>query len=175
MSYLNGDGFYGGVLPYAEGYDFVLLQPWEGRWADVYDFASALTPSAVAEAVAEGSPIWVDLMLPKFTAHAETPLQETLSALGVEKLFGAGALPAMVSGDASLSAAVQTISVSVGELGTEALAADRLVPVEPPVSVSGTSPMTSEPEWLHLESPFVYLIVERKTVLPVVMGIYAGN
>lgn len=175
MPYLIGDGFCGGVLSYAEGYDFVLLQPWEGRWADVYDFASALTPSAVAEAVAECSSSWVDLKVPKFTAHAETSLPGVLSELGVEKLFGAGALSAMVSGDASLSTAVQTLSVSVGELGTEALAADRLVPVDSPVSVSGTSPVVSEPEWLHLESPFVYLIVERETDLPVVMGIYAGN
>ena len=155
----------GFAKPYKGGkYAFVALLPNEG--VDVYDYVAGLTPEGLLHTLQNGKNEKVRTSLPKFSFAYEADLKKTLSALGMESAFqeGVADFSGMVTGfdgNGHLESVNQKTVISVGELGTKAAAVTTVV----------EAPDASEEHWVLLDRPFVYLIVDRETSLPLFMGI----
>lgn len=142
-------------------YAFVALLPNEG--VDVYDYVAGLTAEGLLHTLQNGKQTSVSASLPKFSFAYETKLAEPLSDLGMKSAFSPGAadFSRMMTCEGYLKSVNQKTVISVGELGTKAAA----------VTVAVSSP-TNEPTYaVHLNRPFVYLIVDRATNLPLFMGV----
>lgn len=96
-------------------------------------------------------------------------LSKALSALGIVDAFSPGQAdftPMAHSdrGNLFISRILHKTYIAVDERGTKAGAATA-------VEVSPSSgPMEEEPKTVRLDRPFVYLILDRKTNLPIFMG-----
>ena len=169
-TYIEDENAVGFVKPYKEGFCFVAIKPKEGMNPEEYmesmdgEHFRKLLSEARTEVVVETS-------LPKFEAEYEADLGGILSDLGMSDAFdwqkadfrGMGAFP---DKNIYISKVVHKTCISVGELGTEAVAA----------TVEGCAAAASEPPemeiyYVYLNSPFVYAIVENETNVPVFIGI----
>ena len=155
----------GFAKPYKGGkFAFVALLPNEG--VDVYDYAASLTADGLLRTLQNGKSDGVRASLPKFSSAYETNLEKLLPALGMKSAFDekTADFSGMITGfDGSghLKSVNQKAVVSVGELGTKAAAVTAVV--EGP---------DNAPEYeVVLNRPFVYMIVDTETNLPLFMGV----
>lgn len=155
----------GFAKPYkGDQYAFVALLPNEG--VDVYDYVAGLTAKGLLHTLQTGKQVEVMTALPKFSCSYESKLEELLPALGMESAFVPGVadfsnMMTGFDGNGHLETVNQKTVISVGELGTKAAS----------VTVAIAYPDSYPNYEVLLDRPFVYMIVDRATNLPLFMGV----
>lgn len=162
----NGVGF---SKPYKDGYKFVAILPNEG--VDVYDFARDLD-IADALSVADNSYEKVICQIPKFEYGVEVDLNEILMSMGLERAFSSEnaeleGLGTSNFGSLYISKVLQKAKIKLDEDGTKAAAMTGVF-----VNATSAAPVT-QPKRITLDRPFVYMIVDDSTDLPLFMGVLA--
>ena len=164
--YLSGEHAEG-FLKYYEGqkYAFAALLPEAGM--DITDFVSGLTGQALHAILSSPQTETVEFGLPKFKTAFDTELSESLKALGMTDAFDGekadfSALGSSDEGNILISRVLHKTFIQVDEAGTKAGAATAVDMV--------TGSAAEYPHSVYLERPFVYMIVDMETKLPVFLG-----
>ncbi len=160
--YLDDGNATGFMKPYAgEKYSFAALLPNEGT--DVYDYIAGLTPEGLAETLENARTEEVHAYLPKFSYEYEIKMNEILSDMGMPKAFMEGVANLSGIGDSSLfiGGVQHKTFISVDENGTKAAAV---------TSVSVDAESFTPSYTVRLDRPFVYMIVDNSTNLPIFIG-----
>ena len=160
----NASGF---SKDYAGGkYKFVALLPDEG--IDVFEFIETLDEGTLRDVLKYPTEAQVSISMPKFTFDYDLDLIPSLVSLGVTDLFGPADFSAMAEigkGDIYVDKAIHKTHIEVDENGTKAAAATYI----------GTRKNAVVSEYtVTLDRPFVYMIVDSGTSLPVFMGVMAS-
>ena len=157
----NATGF---VKDYKDGkYSFVALLPDEN---DVYGYIENLTAEGLVSALAsaKGS---VSVKMPQFSYEYEIELNDVLSSLGMPTAFSYGAdfsgMRDSEYDNLSISKVLHKTYIELDSNGTKAAAVTS-------VGINRTSATITE-RFVTLDRPFVYLIVDNETTLPIFMGV----
>lgn len=164
-TYLENNFATGFMKPYYDGrYAFVGILPKEEGTYKVHNLD-------IASLMASASNRYdVNISLPKFKMEYDTSLVQTLSELGIQDIFDAKL--ANLNGvfdDAKeniyVSDVIHKATIDVDEKGTTASAATAMVMME-------SSMMINPPEKkdVHLDRPFVFMIVDTKSNYPLFIG-----
>lgn len=167
--YLADSRAVGFIKPYAGGrYAFAALLPNED--IALSDYLAALDGRTLADLLDSVTDATVIARLPKFSCDFDIDLAESLSAIGMPDAFdGATAdfsrLGTAAEGNIFIEKVLHRTHISVGEKGTKAAAATVVVAVPETV---WTPP--KDAKLVYLTRPFLYMIVDLKTNLPVFIG-----
>lgn len=166
-SYLEDDYATGFRKSYDGGrYAFVALLPKEG--VTIEDYAATLTGEHVRELLSNAQSTTVHAKLPKFETEFDTELSGSLTAMGMTDAFDPDAadfsgIGTSTNGDIFISRVLHKTFISVGEQGTKAGAATVVEAVAGAALIQNYKTVT-------LDRPFVYMIVDRETNLPIFIG-----
>ena len=171
MTYVSDNSFDGVVLPYRDSdLVFVALKPTNGQ--TVRQMVENLDMEQIGKAVEGGQDIHVDLLLPKFEVTFDRVLNEDLQAMGLITAFddqnadftGIGytknGLPLHIS------MVRQKAVFIVDEEGTEAAAVTEIVMVTEGMAIEPVPPKE-----VHFDSPFLYMILDKETDVPLFLGV----
>lgn len=164
--YLHNDQAIGVMKPYKDRkYSFVALLPIEKGEAAFEDFVNNLTGEELQELLDNKTYAEVECKLPKFTYEYEISLIEILQDMGMTSAFGGGAdfskMASCADGNLYIAEAIHKTYIEVDENGTKAAA----------VTGMGAN-AESEPVVIRvrLDRPFVYMIIDNETNLPIFIG-----
>ncbi len=163
---LSSKGLEGVILPYVnERFSFIAILPQAGM--SVREAAGSLTAADFQKLPAAGSQRTVQLSLPKFELEYEISLREPLAAMDLGPAMSAGAdFSLMAKNRASglfISGVMQKVYFRADEKGTEAAAVTGVT------MAGGISPANDSK--LVFDRPFLFGILDRKTGLPLFLGI----
>lgn len=165
--YLSGEHAEG-FLKYYEGqkYAFAALLPEEGM--GIEEFVSGLTSEQLHAILSSPQDETVEFGMPKFKTEFEDELSGSLQALGMTDAFDGSladfsALGSSDDGNILISRVLHKTFIQVDEAGTKAGAATA-------VEMVAESAM-EYPHSVYLERPFLYMIVDTETRLPVFLGV----
>lgn len=172
--YLENELATGFVKPY-EGYDyaFVGLLPTEGVTVD--ELLASLDGSALEELLTPVAGAGAEIGLPKFTTTYEAELTDALRALGMTDAFDPNLadfsrMGTSDQGPLAVGGVLHKTFIDVNEEGTRAAAATV-------IGMDAAAAGPGDPIEYHeviLDRPFVYLIMDLRTGLPVFAGTYMG-
>lgn len=164
--YLKDGGTVGFMKPYKNGrFAFAALLPDENTGID--DYIASLSGEKLIKIFSSAKKNEeVDVKMPKFKAEYSTQLIDTLKKMGIEDAFDRKSADFSSLIDKNDGAYIGTVMhktfIEVDEKGTRA-AASTLV---------GTDTMSlMEPYSVCLNRPFVYMIVDTETNLPLFIGV----
>jgi len=168
QQYINVDGTEGVILPYDDNKTvFFALRPTDGNAAR--EFAESLDSKGLDRYFSSTEQKIVNLSMPKFNFAYEFYLTDALKAMGLESAFDTGAdFTAMgrgIDNPLDLSYVFQKVKIEVNEDGTEAAA------VTEAVAADGAADIVEDSVELHLDSPFVYGVVDTETGVPLFIGL----
>ncbi len=163
--YLEGYGATGFMKDYEEGaFRFAAILPEEGSTPEAFlNHISAKELKALLDGAKKTQ---VNAILPKFETAYSTSLIRSLQNMGMEDVFGQKAdFSNMTQTDHELyiSEILQKTYIEVNENGTKAAAATS-------VGVK-TMSIHSEVKTVRLDRPFVYMILDSESNLPLFIGI----
>lgn len=162
VTFWGEDGTMGFLKPYKDDrYAFVALLPKEG--VDILDYVSSLTVEKLETLLNNRYEDEIYVKLPKFSFSWEQPLGDVLRAMGMSRAFGESAEFTKMfpeKDNLSLSLMQQNTAIEISETGTKAAAATG----EVLVSTIATRPII-------LDRPFVYMILDTETNLPLFLGV----
>ena len=168
--YIKGDGMEGILLPYAGGsLAFVALRATDGRTPQ--ELLGALSPEDCRRLPEMAASRRMIFSMPKFALSYGQNLNETLKSLGLVKTMtpGEADLSAMGTGRTGeplfVSSVQQKVKIQVDEEGTKAAAVTEILVAE------GGLPMQEEPLELHFDRPYLYLLIDQETGVPLFLGI----
>lgn len=165
-TYLECDNATGFVKPYEGGkYGFAALLPQEG--VSLNEFVAGLDGEALYDLLANSSSEEVSVRMPKFEAEYSTELSDVFRSLGVNEIFdpdnadlsGIGS----AKGNLFVSRILHKTAITVNETGTEAAAATAVE-----VMTKMMRPVRTKS--VVLDRPYVYMIVDLDTNIPVFIG-----
>lgn len=165
--YLENENSTGFLKDYKDGsYTFAALLPKEGM--TVYDYVRSLTPEELLTMLDNPKQGGGLAGLPKFSFDYSLSMNDTLKQLGMETAFdGAKAdfssMAHSTNGNICIGEVLHKTHISVDEEGTKAAAATMVEIVEECALLSDWS--------VILDRPFVFLILDQATNIPVFMGI----
>ena len=173
LSYLNGKGAQGVVLPYDDGrLAFVAILPdLYPDSPDLGQWLNNLEGNSLSQLIINREDaLFLSFAMPKFSAEWKGNLEDILPALGLEDAFVNGTADFSSMGDNPygyyIDKVVHAAKIEVNEKGTEAASA---TVVEAP---AGSAPPTPEGITLVLDRPFLYGIVDLYTGVPLFLGTY---
>ncbi len=171
LEYVKGENAEGVLLPYVKGAQgrelaFMALKPLGGM--KVRDMVSELDPGTVSDMLKGREARYISLELPKLEIESDLDLKESMKALGLKRVFdereadltGMGTAP---DGNLYISLLKQKAVLRVDEKGTEAAAATM-------AGVECSSAM-EEPYLISFDEPFLYMILDVESGVPLFMGI----
>ena len=167
IDYMRSDTAEGVMLPYADNrFGFVALLPDDNLSAD--QLLQQLDQPKLKQLLENRETKMTDLALPKFESEYETSLKDTLADLGLGQMFNPAAADfSLMQPSRQKNLYVEDVKhktyIRVDEKGTEAAAV-----------TSVEMRVTSVPETDHIivfDRPFVYLIIDLDTQLPLFAGI----
>lgn len=163
--YLDDGKATGFMKPYSGGYySFAALLPNEGT--DIYDYVAGLTADGLANTFEKAKNAEVSVYLPKFKSDYSISLNGILSDMGMPTAFTYGADFSGISDtETYISSVLHKTHITVDENGTKAAAV---------TIVENTYKAATDSYYVRLDRPFVYMIVDNKTNLPVFMGVLTG-
>ena len=163
-TYLENDSMTGFMRPYqGSGYSFVGLLPKKNT--SVQECIANMTGDTLKELFANKEKCAVDCAIPKFSADFEVNLIPVMQALGVERAFDsttADFTGLNEYGATWINKALQKTRIEVDEKGTRAAAVTGIG------LGGGAMPMQSKE--VILDHPFIYMIVDNRTELPLFIG-----
>ena len=164
-SYLEDEEAVGFVKDYEGGaYRFAALLPKDEKGFESY--ISALTGEKISNLLKNETAVKVHISLPKFSYDYDISLNDTLMALGIKEAFNAE--KADLSGICAdtplfISNVIHKTHIDLDSEGTRAAAVTA-------VMVAEATAMIEEWKEVYLDRPFVYMIVDSATNLPIFMG-----
>ena len=154
----NAEGF----LKYYDGkdYAFAAILPEEGT--DILEYANSLTGASLQSLLNDMWGIEVDVQLPKFKFEYSLELKPVLEDMGMPTAFmeGLADFSKMSSRLLHIGQAVQKTAIELSPTGTKAAAATGV----------GMEDECESP-YVYLNRPFVYMILDTKTNLPLFIGV----
>jgi serine protease inhibitor len=166
FDYLRGPKFQAVRLPYGHAAMYVFLPD---RDSSLKEFEESLTAENWSTWLSEMSSKEGYLELPRFRSDYRASLTDTLSNLGMERVFRTfDSLRPLVDSpeDAKLTRVLQVISIKVDENGTEAVSATYTGGVVGGIS-AGPRP---EPFRMIIDHPFFFAICDNQTNSILYMG-----
>lgn len=169
--YLDDGRATGFIKDYSGGrYSFAALLPNEG--IDIYEYVAGLEAEELLDTLNSAEECSVIANMPKFSCEFQLELKEILKELGMPTAFDESnadfsKMAHSTAGNIFIGLVLQKTFVSVDEEGTEA-AATTIVGMYDEASQGGPS---VHYEFVTLDRPFVYMIIDNETSLPLFMGI----
>ena len=164
--YLQDENAIGFMKPYSGSkYNFAVLLPNEG--VDIYEYIAGLTGEKLMETLSTPQLGMVMATLPKFSYEYELTMNDVLKELGMPSAFSGGTadfskMAHSSRGNIYIGDVLHKTFISVDELGTKAGAVTK-------VQMNDECAVMSE--WVvTLNRPFVYMIIDNETKLPVFIG-----
>ena len=164
----NAQGFYKYYAGY--GYAFAVLLPDEG--ISVSDYVASLTGDKLHNILSDDDKtlVKVNTAIPKFETAYEMEMSDILKEMGIEDVFdGSKADLSGIGSYADASLAINRLLhktyIAVGEQGTKAGA----VAVEE-IFATAEEPEEMEIKTVYLDRPFIYMIIDWESKVPVFMG-----
>ena len=167
-SYLEDDLCTGFTKSYeGDTYRFVALLPKDEK--DFEGFIESLSGEQLAALLGGAADERTLIMLPKFSYDYEVSLPEALQAMGMKDAFSGARADFSGISDTPLviSDVLHNTHIDLDSEGTRAAAVTAVIVTE------SAMPM-DEPHTVYLDRPFVYMIVDTATNLPVFMGTVTG-
>lgn len=167
--YLDDGRAAGFIKDYAGGkYAFAALLPNEGL--SLADYISSLSGAGLSETLENAQSCVVHTAMPKFTSDYGVELSDALKAMGMTDAFDGGLADfsgigeSATGGNIYIGAVLHKTHIAVDELGTKAGAVTavdmRLTSAIDPSSIKTVT----------LDRPFVYMIIDTATNLPIFIG-----
>ncbi len=170
LSWNDGEGI---ILPY-EGGDLVMVALLPSAHTNCNALVEQLSYQWIADLLDHSAVCKVNLALPKFTMERKWNLNQICQAMGLGIAFDPQqadfANLGSCNGTIYLGQALQNCWLAVDEAGTQAAAAT-VVEMKRESAVAAVGNII----YLELNRPFVYLIMDSSTQLPVFSGIYQGE
>ena len=166
--YLENELAVGFVKPYAGGkYAFAALLPKEGVSLDA--LVESLDGAALQRLLRGRSSETVFTSLPKFETDYATELSAVLQEMGMVLPFDEYRadftdLGTSEAGNIFISRVIHKTYISVAEEGTRAGAATV-------VEMTEGEAFVEDPKQVYLDHPFVYLLIDTETCLPLFLGV----
>lgn len=166
-AYLEDDSAAGVMKNYEGGaYAFVALLPKDG--VSLADYAASLTGENLRNLLETVQNVKVDTAIPKFRIEYTGELSELLQSMGITDAFDPdladfSALGETTNGPLYISQVLHKTFLAVDERGTQAGTATI-------VETSAGADAPEEGKTVYLDRPFLYMIVDRETGLPVFLG-----
>lgn len=164
--YLQDENATGFMKPYSGSkYSFAALLPNEG--VDIYEYIAGLSGEKLMETLSTPQLGMVMATLPKFSYEYELSMNDVLKELGIPSAFSGDTadfskMAHSSRGNIYIGEVLHKTFISVDELGTKAGAVTK-------VQMNDESAPMSE--WVvNLNRPFVYMIIDNETNLPVFIG-----
>ena len=129
------------------------------------DFIASLDAGKLKNAFRNETDTAVHAWIPKFRYSYDTELKDTLSALGMSSAFDGSADFSGIAGkpgDICIDSVIHKTFIAVDELGTRAGAVTSVALKETGAPV--------DPVQIYLDRPFVYMIIDNETKLPLFIG-----
>ena len=165
--YLENENVTGFIKPYAnDTYSFVAILPNES--IDFNDYVSQLSSEEIIDLLSKRKNEKVVTSLPKFEYDFSIKLSDTLFCMGMEDAFiGPKAdftkMAISEEGNIYISDVIHKTYIKVDELGTKAGAVTAII-------MKSFGFIEASPKEVILDRPFVYMIVDNKTNLPIFIG-----
>ena len=165
--YLRDENAEGFLKPYEGGrYAFAALLPDEDT--GIEDYISQLTGERLHAILTSPAEESTEFALPKFKTEFSAELSESLKSLGMTDAFDGEradftALGTSDEGNIYISRVLHKTFIQVDEKGTKAGAAT--------AADMATESAAEYPHSVYLERPFLYMIVDLDTGLPVFLGV----
>ncbi len=148
-------------------YAFAALLPEEGM--SVSEYISGLTAESLAETLANPISVKVSAGLPQFSYDYDTELSDALAAMGMPSAFSGGAdfsrMGKTAAGELFIGRVLHKTHIEVDTEGTKA-AAVTAVEMEDGAALEDPE----EIKYVVLDRPFLYMILDTETRLPVFIG-----
>lgn len=165
MRYIETDTAKGFLKNYKGGrYSFAALLPDES--IPIGDFIASLDCGTLKTAFENEKSTTVNAFIPKFSYSYDTELRRALQALGMTDAFDENADFSGITGkkgDICIDSVIHKTFISVDELGTKAGAVTSVKLKE--MAMDPTDAVT-----VRLDRPFVYMIIDNETDIPVFIG-----
>jgi serpin B len=165
--FLNDSNATGFIKYYAgRNYAFVAMLPNEGT--TVNDYISTLTGQKLANILNNKQQTIVNTVIPKFKSEYSTELKDSLSDMGIVDAFDQdkanfSRLSSSQNGNIYISKVTHKAIISVDEKGTKAGAITS-------IEIRPSSASLEPPKTVYLDRPFVYMIIDCETNIPVFIG-----
>ena len=157
-----------GFMRYYNGgkYAFVALLPSEG--ISVSEYVGSLDGTALHALLSEAKFASVNTAIPKFEAEYQAEMSEILKSMGMPLAFDEdqadfSGLGTHTSGNIYMNNVIHKAFIQVGEKGTKAGAATV-------IEMTNKAADIGETKQVILDRPFVYMIVDNATNLPIFIG-----
>ena len=164
--YLQDENATGFMKPYSGGkYSFAALLPNEG--VDIYEYIAGLTSEDLMATLNSPQLGTVIATMPRFSYEYELTMNDVLGDLGMPSAFNSGEadfskMAHSSRGNIFIGEVLHKTYISVDELGTKAGAV---------TTVEMNDECAPMSEWVvNLNRPFVYMIIDNETNLPVFIG-----
>ena len=168
--YLEDDMATGFIKPYLGGhYSFAAMLPDEG--VDLDEYVQSLTGEALNKLINE--PIYHDVIatIPKFESNSSLSLVDVFKNLGVNDAFNSdyadfSKLGTYNEKNIVIGNILHDTYIKVDEKGTKAGAA---TVVE--MAAEGAIENEEPPKYVRLDRPFMYMLIDNTTGIPIFMGV----
>ena len=172
--YLEADGIEGILMPYTDGEEytegdtaFIALRSTDGKTPE--EVLEAVSPEMLREFAGVEETTYMNFSMPKFDINYYQDLNDTFAAVGLKHTMSDGGadLSNMFENEEGLAMdldAAQIVRIQVDEEGTKAAAVTE-------IAASESAMIVEEPIELHFDSPFLYMIIDTETGVPIFMGI----
>ena len=167
-TYLESDGCKGFIKQYKGGkYSFAAILP----GGDIESFITSLSGDKLSKILGSAENCDVEVKLPKFSYEYSSDLNDALSQLGMPTAFDAGnadfsGIGRSTAGNISIGKVIHKTKIAVDEKGTKAGAAALVETVDSCAPIYDKS--------VILNRPFMYMILDNETMLPLFTGVYTG-
>ncbi len=171
--YMEDENATGFIKSYAGGqYAFAALLPKEGQ--DLATYVRSLDGQTLQRLFDQAQEVTVNAAIPKFQSEYDVEMSESLKAMGMQDAFDPdqadfSGLGTSSIGNIYISQVLHKTFIAVDERGTEAGAATVVEMVE---KTSLIDP--EEVKTVYLDRPFVYMIMDCETQLPLFIGTVTG-
>ncbi|MEA4955983.1 MAG: serpin family protein [Pseudoflavonifractor sp.] len=165
--YLDDGSATGFIKYYADQkYAFVALLPNKG--ISIADYVASLTGEGLMDTLNNAQKTGVETAIPKFESKYTLEMSDILKSLGMTDAFDSAradftGIGQSEDGNIYISRVLHKTYIAVDEKGTKAGAATA-------VEMKTTGAMVSEPKAVYLNRPFVYMLIDCETNLPIFIG-----
>ena len=151
-----------GFLKYYDGKDYAFAAILPEQGTDILEYVNSLTGASLQSLLAKQYKTAVDVGLPKFKFEYSMNLKPVLEDMGMPTAFmeGLADFSKMSTRLLHIGQAVQKTAIELSPTGTKAAAATGVVMED-----------ECESPYVYLNRPFVYMILDTKTNLPLFIGV----
>ena len=166
--YLEDEDCKGFIKQYKDGkYSFAAILP----GGDIKSFITSLSGEKLSKILASAEDCIVEVKLPKFGYEYSSKLNDALSALGMPTAFDGNnadfsGIGKSTMGNISIGEVIHKTKIEVNEKGTKAGAAALVEMVDEGCVIAEKQ--------VILNRPFMYMILDNETMLPLFAGVYTG-